>query len=248
MVGDSSRTYYEVLGVGRNASLDEIRAAHRHLAQMLHPDHHAFDSEVERNLAERRMREVNEAWTVLSHSEHRAEYDYLLEQHQPAASPPGPQQSHESRPVEYDAPDLSHGYHGTYMDHEGHRVDAMFFDAGDDDDDETGRRMPGFLRPVPVAVMLVVALAIFVFTAYAASGRDDGARTPSTKVAKDCVLVQADGNSVMRVACSGPNDGRIVGDADASGQCASGTSPVVVQAKTVCIDPQVSVLGSTVGD
>jgi molecular chaperone DnaJ len=63
------RDYYEVLGVGRAASQDEIKKAYRRLAREYHPDvSDVADAEV-------RFKEINEAYEVLSDSEKRATYD-----------------------------------------------------------------------------------------------------------------------------------------------------------------------------
>lgn len=65
----AKRDYYEVLGVSRNASEDEIRSAFRDLARKYHPD--VNDSPD----AEERFKEINEAFGVLSDEEKRAAYD-----------------------------------------------------------------------------------------------------------------------------------------------------------------------------
>src|SRR5829696_1140213 len=65
----SNRDYYEVLGVGRTASNDEIKAAFRKLARQYHPDVNKEDG------AEEKFKEINEAYGVLSDSEKRARYD-----------------------------------------------------------------------------------------------------------------------------------------------------------------------------
>ncbi|MEA3345450.1 MAG: molecular chaperone DnaJ [Chloroflexota bacterium] len=65
----SKRDYYEVLGVGRGASEEEIKRAYRQLARKYHPD--VNDSPD----AEERFKEINEAYQVLSDSETRARYD-----------------------------------------------------------------------------------------------------------------------------------------------------------------------------
>jgi molecular chaperone DnaJ len=65
----SNRDYYEILGVGRNASNDEIKASFRKLARQYHPD---VNKEAG---AEEKFKEVNEAYGVLSDSEKRARYD-----------------------------------------------------------------------------------------------------------------------------------------------------------------------------
>jgi curved DNA-binding protein len=64
------KDYYQILGVARNAEEKEIKKAFRKLAQQYHPDKNPGDKE-----AERRFKEVNEAYTVLGDSDKRAKYD-----------------------------------------------------------------------------------------------------------------------------------------------------------------------------
>ena len=65
----AKRDYYEVLGIRRDATGEEIRKAFRQLAFKYHPDHNRGDG------AEEQFKEVNEAYEVLSDSEKRAAYD-----------------------------------------------------------------------------------------------------------------------------------------------------------------------------
>jgi curved DNA-binding protein CbpA len=74
--GDAApRDPYRVLGVDRGASGDDIRSAYRDLAWRLHPDRSADASPPERAIAERRMREVNEAFSVLGQPARRRAHD-----------------------------------------------------------------------------------------------------------------------------------------------------------------------------
>lgn len=65
----TQRDYYEVLGVGRDATSDDLKAAFRKKARQLHPD---VNKEAD---AEERFKELNEAYAVLSEPEKRAAYD-----------------------------------------------------------------------------------------------------------------------------------------------------------------------------
>ena len=66
----SKRDYYEVLGVNKNASDDEIKKAFRKLAIKYHPDKNPGDKE-----AEAKFKEANEAYSVLSDKTKRQRYD-----------------------------------------------------------------------------------------------------------------------------------------------------------------------------
>ena len=66
----SKRDYYEVLGVQKNASDDEIKKAYRKLAMEYHPDRNPDDK-----VAEDKFKEAAEAYEILSNQEKRAQYD-----------------------------------------------------------------------------------------------------------------------------------------------------------------------------
>ncbi|MFZ5634737.1 MAG: DnaJ C-terminal domain-containing protein [Bacillota bacterium] len=66
--------YYEILGVGRNATEKEIKAAYRKLARQWHPDLHTGKDKA---MAEEKFKQINEAYEVLSDPEKRAKYDRL---------------------------------------------------------------------------------------------------------------------------------------------------------------------------
>ena len=65
----SKRDYYEVLGLNKNATIDEIKKSYRSLAKKYHPDINKSAD------AEEKFKEINEAYEVLSDSDKRARYD-----------------------------------------------------------------------------------------------------------------------------------------------------------------------------
>mmetsp|Transcript_50475 Transcript_50475/g.117840 ORF Transcript_50475/g.117840 Transcript_50475/m.117840 type:complete len:248 (-) Transcript_50475:73-816(-) len=67
--------FYEILGVSRNASDEELKRAYRRLALKWHPDKHQGNSQEVRKEAAERFKQLSEAYHVLSKPELRAEYD-----------------------------------------------------------------------------------------------------------------------------------------------------------------------------
>lgn len=83
MTAQNFKDYYEILGVSKDASTEEIKKAYRQLARKYHPDLNQGDE-----LAENSLKEINEANEVLSDAEKRQKYDSYCEnwQHQEATT------------------------------------------------------------------------------------------------------------------------------------------------------------------
>ena len=75
----SDRDYYEVLGVGKDASADDIKKAYRRMAMKYHPDRNPGDK-----VAEEKFKEIGEAYAVLSDDQKRAAYDRYGDPNGPA--------------------------------------------------------------------------------------------------------------------------------------------------------------------
>ena len=69
-MAEQKRDYYEVLGLNKGASEEEIKKAFRSLAKKYHPDMNPGDA-----TAEAKFKEVNEAYEVLSDPEKKSRYD-----------------------------------------------------------------------------------------------------------------------------------------------------------------------------
>ena len=66
----AKKDYYEILGVKKNATEEEIKKAFRRLAMKHHPDRNPGNKQ-----AEERFKEINEAYAVLSDKQKRQQYD-----------------------------------------------------------------------------------------------------------------------------------------------------------------------------
>ena len=66
----AERNYYDILGVSKTASADEIKTAYRKLAKQYHPDLHPTDEE-----CAKKFKEVAEAYEVLSDPQKKSNYD-----------------------------------------------------------------------------------------------------------------------------------------------------------------------------
>lgn len=63
-----AKSYYSILGVSPDATTSEVKNAYRRLAKQYHPDHEGGDS--------RKFRDIQEAYSVLSDSEKRRQYEH----------------------------------------------------------------------------------------------------------------------------------------------------------------------------
>lgn len=70
-----AKNYYDVLGINKNASQEDIKKAFRNLSKKYHPDRKARASEEEKKEAESKFKEINEAYSVLSDVEKKNMYD-----------------------------------------------------------------------------------------------------------------------------------------------------------------------------
>lgn len=218
MPPNEDRTHYQVLGVPDSAGAEQIRRAHRQLARVLHPDRQGGASPAEQSLAERRMREINAAWTVLSDPSRRRDYDrqLLASRTRPAAASAAAP-TRPSRPV-HDDPDAE-------------LARARMAEVDPDEPDLP----PGqfwLLRRGPVVIAVVIAVGLFIVTAYAGSGGDTPTSAPSRPA--DCVRL-GEADAAVRVACDTENDGRILTIVGRSEECPGATRPVRIDARIHCI-------------
>ncbi|HEX4820959.1 MAG TPA: J domain-containing protein [Acidimicrobiales bacterium] len=187
-----ARTLYDVLGVVPTASADEVRRAYLSRARESHPDRYIDASATQRDAAEGRMREVNEAWRILGNPRRRRRYDLEL-------MPSRPQ----TADVRFSS--RSDGTMPEVIDYE--------------EIDSTAR----IVRGLPWMIAVVVLFAIFVFTAYAATG--GGKTTPTPTPANNLGrCVRSVGDSAVEPAACGTVGARLViATVDPTQQCPAGS-------------------------
>jgi len=181
---DPQRSHYRILGVADRATTKEIRVAYLNLARALHPDRYTDSPTGEKRLAERRMREVNDSYTVLSDASQRTIYDYDLAhvsrssasgsasaaagQRRPTtgtSARPDPNQRPpkppKSNPERFDA---DH----SYRDDDG----RIRHEAWMDDDVELSPVVAFLMQRGPLIVVLAIAAFLFIATAYAGTPKE----------------------------------------------------------------------------
>ena len=183
-----ARSHYDVLGVPRTAGTDAVRHAYLQLARQLHPDRYIDAGPARRSEAERSMQEVNEAWRVLGDPGRRRRYDAELD---PVTTARTRWAVDDDRFVT--RPD------GTMPE----EVEVL----------EPTERV---IRGLPWIILVVVLLAIFIFTAYAVTG-NPATTQPGSSVG-GCVTV-ADGPTVQSAACGTPGARAVVAQVGLTQPC-----------------------------
>lgn len=84
-----AKNYYEILGVSKTATADELKSAYRKLAKQYHPDLYTTKSDAEKKNAEEKFKEINHAYDVLSDEQKRAAYDTYGDENGPQAGAGG---------------------------------------------------------------------------------------------------------------------------------------------------------------
>lgn len=128
----ADRDYYEVLGVARDATADQIKKAYRSLARKLHPDVNPDDK-----TAESKFKEVQQAYDVLGDTEKRALYDQYGMAGFSGAGPFGPhgprpgagdRGGFQSGPIHFEDIDFSELFRGTQQPGGTHEAGGSLFD------------------------------------------------------------------------------------------------------------------------
>ncbi len=196
------------------------------MARDVHPDRHLASPPAERARAERVMRKVNEAWTVLGDPARRAAYDRTLaaaSRPPPVASPPRP------------APDSGGRGRAAYDQADGD-------DDRDDDSDlaEVGPGAAFVIRFLPLALLAGVLFLLIIVTAVAGNQGDDGGPTtpdPGQLEVIDCVTLDEIGGVVypQRVGCGGDFDAVVVAEVLNAAGCPPGIEGIDFGGRVLCV-------------
>jgi curved DNA-binding protein CbpA len=164
--------HYAVLGVTPDADHATIRRAWIRAARASHPDGQGAADPAARARADRRIRQVNEAWRVLGDEKLRRDHDRARRAAMPKPARPAP-----PRP--------------TMPDFEVEREPSGF--------EVPNAGVATLLRTLPWLVVGIIGVGIFVLTAFAAP--DDGSTGETAVSIPECVRVRDDG-STQSVPCS----------------------------------------------
>ncbi|MGI9614472.1 MAG: J domain-containing protein [Acidimicrobiales bacterium] len=226
----AARTHYEVLGVASSAAHADVRQAYYRAARRWHPDRFTGGSPSEADRAETQMRRVNEAWEILGTTDRRAAYDRQLQAMSTGRRATTSGFTNDDGVIRIDPrlldPDVLHARRHAQAD-------------------EISNRSSAILRVAPVLVTLGLLAAIFVFTAYARSGRGEAPPTtfpgPSLGAGIEsgvCVSVIG-GPSLLARPCDANADGRVIGARQPDGTCPLGTLREVelTNSAVACLGP-----------
>ena len=230
MDGSEQRTHYQVWGGTAAAPPPEIRRSYRQLAYLLHPDRQGGGTPAEQRLAERRMREVNAAWTTLSDPVRRRDYDRTL------AVVPGPPSTGRSTTAGTTARSATapSGHPAEDDDPDEAMARARLPEIDPDEPDLSPAHF-WLLRRAPIVLALVVGAVLFVVTAYA-GGRNEtpGSSSPPLAAGSDCVKRTGSGMA-YRVSCGAANDGTIVKQVTRVTDCPDDAPYALIDNQYVCV-------------
>lgn len=194
-------THYDTIGISPNADREHIRRAYLKKARTLHPDQLGDRPQAEQRKAERRMQELNAAWSVLSDPKRRASYDKDLAGSSPRAT--GPVQD----PVR-----------SGFRPFDDSRFEAPVREPGPDVASDAEMELGNFATIMRIAsiVGLIIVLGIVVLIAIVvlSGGPSDPldsnpgvnnqpSKVQPTGVPQQCVNLQP---VVEPVSCEGPHD------------------------------------------
>lgn len=200
---DDEPSLYRRLGVSPAATTSEIHDAYRRLAARFHPDRQSGASGPDRELAERRMREINEAWAVLGDPGRRFDYD----------------RARRARGRATTGPDATHDAVATRSQGDGDAVGEAALEF----DDAAARRL-GLIRAMPWIAMVAILVLIAIVTAYAdhAPSPTDRPAPPAEVGVGSCIDVRV-GPSTTVVPCDGAHQYRIVDRVPGATDCPRGS-------------------------
>ena len=92
-----AHNYYDLLGVDKHVTEEELRKAYKKMAVRWHPDKHASKNEAEKKKAEETFKEIAEAYDILSDKEKRAVYDLYGEEGLKGGGPPPREEKEDER-------------------------------------------------------------------------------------------------------------------------------------------------------
>lgn len=198
-------THYQVLDVSQTADQAAIRRAYHKAARRWHPDRLGELSPADASRAEDEIRRVNQAWEILGREERRRAYDRQLREGTAASAgaQPRPGVRNDDGVIRIDPRLLDPEFVAA-------RRHAQF--------EQISHTQSVMLRVLPVAGILGLLIAIFVFTAYARN--DPGAAPANTTLAGPSLGAGINANSCVRVLtgpsllaqpCGPQADGRVIG-------------------------------------